>query len=73
MIPEIEFLSSMRVSVLSERRVVTPYGMRGGVPGAPGMNPLNGNQLPHWVTVEVSPGDIRRIETPGGGAWGEPT
>lgn len=73
MIRNIEFLSSMRVTALSERRVVTAYGMRGGAPGAPGMNLLNGNQLPHRVTVEVSPGDILRIETPGGGAWGKPT
>lgn len=73
MIRKIEFLSPMRVTVLSERRVVTPYGMRGGAPGAPGMNLLNGNQLPHLVTVEVSPVDILRIETPGGGAWGKPT
>lgn len=73
MIREIEFLSSMRVSVLSERRVVAPCDMRGGAPGAPAMNLLNGNQLPHRVTVEVSPDDILRIETPGRGAWGEPT
>ena len=70
MIREIEFLAPMRVSVLSERRVVPPYGMRGGGPGAPGMNLLNGNPLAHRVTVEVSPGDVLRVETPGGGAWG---
>jgi 5-oxoprolinase (ATP-hydrolysing) len=72
LIRELEFLAPMRVSVLSERRVVPPYGMRGGGPGAPGMNLLNGKQLAHRVTVEVSPGDVLRIETPGGGAWGDP-
>jgi 5-oxoprolinase (ATP-hydrolysing) len=71
LIREIEFLAPMRVSVLSERRVVPPYGMRGGGPGASGMNLLNGNPLAHRVTVEVSPGDVLRVETPGGGAWGE--
>ena len=69
---EIEFLAAMRVSVLSERRVVPPYGMRGGGPGARGMNLLNGKPLAHRVTVEVSRGDVLRIETPGGGAWGDP-
>jgi 5-oxoprolinase (ATP-hydrolysing) len=73
LIREIEFLSAMRVSVLSERRVLAPYGMRGGGPGAPGMNLLNGKPLPHRVSLEVSPGDVLRIETPGGGGWGEPT
>jgi 5-oxoprolinase (ATP-hydrolysing) len=71
LIRELEFLAPMRVSVLSERRVLPPYGMRGGGPGSPGMNLLNGNPLAHRATVEVSPGDILRVETPGGGAWGE--
>ena len=71
LIRELEFLHAMRVSVLSERRVIPPYGMRGGGPGAPGMNLLNGKQLAHRVTVEVSPGDVLRVETPGGGAWGD--
>ncbi|MDH3624060.1 MAG: hydantoinase B/oxoprolinase family protein [Myxococcales bacterium] len=71
LVRELEFLSPMRVSVLSERRLTRPYGMRGGGPGAAGMNLLNGAKLPHRVSVEVSPGDLLRIETPGGGGWGE--
>jgi len=73
LIRELEFLAPMRVSVLSERRVVPPYGMRGGGPGARGMNLLNGKELAHRVTVEVSAGDVLRVETPGGGAWGDST
>jgi 5-oxoprolinase (ATP-hydrolysing) len=72
LVRELEFLSPMRISVLSERRRVPPYGMRGGDPGTPGMNLLNGKQLAHRVTVEVSPGDVLRVETPGGGGWGAP-
>jgi 5-oxoprolinase (ATP-hydrolysing) len=71
LIREVEFLAPMRVSVLSERRVTRPYGMRGGGPGAPGMNQLNDQQLAHRTTVEVSAGDVLRIETPGGGGWGD--
>jgi 5-oxoprolinase (ATP-hydrolysing) len=71
LIRELEFLAPMRVSVVSERRASSPYGMRGGAPGAPGMNLLNGKPLKHRVTVEVVPGDVLRVETPGGGAWGE--
>jgi len=62
----------MRVSVVSERRIHAPYGMRGGGDGTTGMNLLNGKPLQNRVTVEVSPGDVLRVETPGGGAWGEP-
>ena len=72
LIRELEFLAPMRVSVISERRAVPPYGMRGGDPGAPGMNLLNGKQLAHRFSVDVSPGDVLRVETPGGGGWGEP-
>ncbi|MGB5414519.1 MAG: hydantoinase B/oxoprolinase family protein, partial [Polyangiales bacterium] len=72
LVRELEFLSPMRVSVLSERRRVPPYGMRGGDPGTPGMNLLNGKPLAHRVSVEVSPGDVLRVETPGGGGWGDP-
>ncbi|MGB3050763.1 MAG: hydantoinase B/oxoprolinase family protein [Polyangiales bacterium] len=72
LVRELEFLSPMRVSVLSERRRVPPYGMRGGDPGTPGMNLLNGKQLAHRFSVEVSPGDVLRVETPGGGGWGAP-
>jgi 5-oxoprolinase (ATP-hydrolysing) len=72
LIRELEFLAPMRVSILSERRVTRPYGMRGGGPGAAGMNLLNGTELPHRVSVEVSRGDVLRIETPGGGGWGKP-
>jgi 5-oxoprolinase (ATP-hydrolysing) len=72
LIRELEFLAPMRVSVLSERRSVPPYGMRGGGPGARGMNLLNGKSLAHRVTAEVSAGDVLRIETPGGGGWGAP-
>ncbi|TFH27626.1 MAG: hypothetical protein E4H00_09380, partial [Myxococcales bacterium] len=71
LIRELEFLAPMRVSVLSERRIIPPYGMRGGGPGARGMNLLNDKQLAHRVTVDVSPGDVLRVETPGGGAWGD--
>ena len=71
LVRELQFLAPMRVSVVSERRNNVPYGMRGGGPGAPGMNLLNRKPLEHSVSVEVSPGDILRVETPGGGAWGE--
>ena len=71
LIRELEFLAPMRVSIVSERRTTAPYGMRGGGPGARGMNLLNGKPLKHRVTIDVSPGDVLRVETPGGGGWGD--
>ncbi len=70
LIRELEFLQPMRVSVISERRLVAPYGMRGGQPGATGVNQLNDTVLPHRVSLDVEPGDVLRVETPGGGGWG---
>ena len=71
LVRELEFLAPMRVSVISERRSLAPYGMRGGGAGAAGVNQLNDSKLAHRVTVDVLPGDVLRLETPGGGAWGE--
>jgi 5-oxoprolinase (ATP-hydrolysing) len=36
MIRDIEFTEELDVAILSERRVIPPYGMRGGEPGAVG-------------------------------------
>jgi 5-oxoprolinase (ATP-hydrolysing) len=72
LVRELEFLAPMHVSVVSERRVIPPYGMRGGSAGARGMNLLNGKPLQHRVSMDVRAGDVLRIETPGGGGWGKP-
>ena len=52
------------------------YGLHGGAPGAPGRNSLlrgaDVEQLPGHVTLQLRAGDIIRIETPGGGGYGEP-
>ena len=67
---ELEALERCRLSILSDRREVAPAGERGGEPGAPGRNFLNGHELPAKVTRELEAGDAVRIETPGGGGWG---
>jgi N-methylhydantoinase B len=67
---ELEALEACRASVLSERRAHPPAGANGGEPGARGRNLLNGNELPAKTTVELAPGDVLRIETPGGGGYG---
>ena len=67
---EFEFLAPMTVSVISERRRTSPYGMDGGAPGKSGVNLLNGEAIGGRQTVEVNKGDVLRVETPGGGGWG---
>ncbi len=75
-IREIRFLKPAIVSILSERRVFAPYGMKGGKEGARGLNThkkANGESkiLNHRETLRVNKGDSIIIETPGGGGYGE--
>jgi N-methylhydantoinase B len=67
---ELEALEACRASILSERRTRGPAGAHGGEDGAPGHNLLNGRELPPKATVDLEPGDLLRIETPGGGGFG---
>lgn len=80
MIRRIEFLKPLRVSILSERRGPhAPPGLYGGPPGALGVNSLQRagtgrtETLGGKVQLEVSPGDILTLETPGGGGALRPT
>jgi N-methylhydantoinase B len=68
---ELRALEPVRVSILSERRSRAPQGEQGGGSGAAGCNLLNGEELPAKVTRQLDAGDVLRIETPGGGGWGE--
>jgi 5-oxoprolinase (ATP-hydrolysing) len=72
----LRFLEAMTVSILSSHRTVAPFGMAGGAPGAVGRNRVERadgsiETLPHAATVELRPGDVFVIETPGGGGYGE--
>jgi N-methylhydantoinase B len=70
-IRELEALEPCRLSLLTERRSRRPQGAQGGAPGDPGRNLLNGDPLPAKLSRELAPGDVVRIETPGGGGFGE--
>ncbi|KFA54547.1 hypothetical protein S40293_08048 [Stachybotrys chartarum IBT 40293] len=77
---EIEFLTPVQCSILSERRVHRPYGMEGGEAGATGLN--------LWLTKDTYTGQDRTVNmggkgsvpmkvgdrvvimTPGGGGYG---
>jgi 5-oxoprolinase (ATP-hydrolysing) len=73
---EIEFREPVTVSLLTQSRTVAPRGLAGGGDGLPGRQfritaagekrPLDG-----VTTTEFAAGERLRIETPGGGGWGE--
>jgi N-methylhydantoinase B len=68
---ELRVLEPCRLSVISERRSHQPRGVRGGEPGKPGRNSLNEKELPAKTTRDLEAGDVVRIETPGGGGFGD--
>ena len=67
---EYEFLSSAKVTLLTERRSFSPKGESGGGDGARGINLFNGQKLPAKVQLDVKPNDRIQINTPGGGGYG---
>ncbi|KAK5673023.1 hypothetical protein QVD99_000497 [Batrachochytrium dendrobatidis] len=83
-IREIEFLETLQVSILSERRVFRPYGLNGGEDGQAAINILlragktlsdGSREYRHLSfggknSTIVKRGDRIRISTPGGGGWG---
>ncbi|MAR31224.1 MAG: 5-oxoprolinase [Dehalococcoidia bacterium] len=75
-IRDYEFLSPARVTILSERRKNPPPGALGGDNGETGQNILYRSGFESFLlkgkeTLDVEPGDIISIQTPGGGAWGQ--
>jgi N-methylhydantoinase B len=69
---ELRALEACRLSVLTQRRLRAPRGLAGGEDGRPGLNLLNGERLPPRATRRLEPGDLLRVETPGGGGYGAP-
>jgi N-methylhydantoinase B len=67
---EYEALAPAEVSVISERRRHAPRGGHGGAAGTPGRNVVNGEDLGGRIARLLRPGDVLRVETPGGGGWG---
>lgn len=68
---EIRVLEDCRFSVLAERRVHAPQGAEGGADGAKGKTLVNGEPQPSKATVALKAGDVVRVETPGGGGFGQ--
>ena len=74
-IRRMRFLEPMTASILSNGRCHGAFGMAGGEPGAPGENWVERTdgrveRLGHIGQVEMQPGDVMVICTPGGGGYG---
>jgi len=72
----VEFLAPLRVTLITQHRVVPPYGLQGGENGLAGRQTLtrsNGSAetLGGICSIRVETGDSLRIETPGGGGYGK--
>lgn len=73
---ELLFRKELTLSVLTERRVFSPYGLKGGEPGKKGKNLIkfkNGRvvNLGSKNTIQVQSGDAFLLGTPGGGGYGK--
>ena len=72
---EIEVLTDCEVTVLSDRRVLAPWGLHGGSDGTPGRTSIirssgSVETMPGKFSTRLRSGDRIRIESPGGGGWG---
>jgi 5-oxoprolinase (ATP-hydrolysing) len=75
-IRRLRFLENMTAGILANHRVIPPFGLCGGKAGMIGKNYVERNngtvkKLGSKAVVEMNPGDIFVIETPGGGGYGE--
>ncbi|MGK7916670.1 MAG: hydantoinase B/oxoprolinase family protein [Prochloraceae cyanobacterium] len=75
-IRRLRFLESMTAGILSSRRVIFPFGLNGGEPGLVGRNYVERSdrtvkELGSTAVVQMQPGDVFVIETPGGGGFGQ--
>ena len=73
----VKFLETMEAGILSNRRLVAPFGLSGGEDGARGRNRVERadgqvEELGSTASFTVRPGDVVVIETPGGGGFGKP-
>lgn len=70
-IREYEFTEAADISLITERRRFSPWGLAGGGDAGRGAQWLDGRELASKATMPVRPGQRLRIETPGGGGYGE--
>jgi N-methylhydantoinase B len=73
---EIEMLTDCEVTLMADRRERGPWGLAGGADAVRGTAEIvrnNGSveSMPGKFSARLRKGERIRIETPGGGGWGE--
>jgi N-methylhydantoinase B len=68
---ELEALTDMTFSLIAERRRHPPRGAAGGADGEPGRDLIDGRPVAGKLTGTLHAGQRLRIETPGGGGFGD--
>ena len=71
LVREFLFLEPTEVTLLTERRHRGPWGLAGGEAGRAGAQTLDGELLPAKTNFTVVAGQTLRVETPGGGGFGQ--
>jgi len=71
LVRELECLAPAQATLIGERRRHAPWGLAGGGAAQPGGQWLDDRPLPGKAPLDLAPGQRLRIETPGGGGWGE--
>jgi N-methylhydantoinase B len=75
-IREIEVLTDCEVTLLADRRTRGPWGLAGGEAGSPGKASViraggSVEEMPGKFSTRLRKGERIRIESPGGGGWGQ--
>jgi N-methylhydantoinase B len=75
-IREIEVLTDCEVTLFADRRVRGPWGLAGGEAGAAGKASVirdggSTEEMPGKFSARLRKGERIRIESPGGGGWGQ--
>lgn len=79
LVREIEVLAPAQIALLCDRQTFAPYGLQGGASGALGrtlkISETDGKEdeaeLPGKCAFQADAGVRIRLETPGGGGWGQ--
>jgi N-methylhydantoinase B len=71
-IRELQALGDCEGTILSDRRTTAPWGLDGATSAQPGINSIHRTDgtkqsLPGKARFSLTPGDVLRIQTPGGG------
>jgi 5-oxoprolinase (ATP-hydrolysing) len=74
-IRRLHFIEPMTAGILSNHRIISPFGLHGGEAGEVGKNSVERGdgtveKLGSTSVVEMQAGDVFVIETPGGGGYG---